>query len=342
MIRLIQRNLIIPRGDTGSFSIPVLGQKNTGDVAVFTIFNSLTRTKIFQKEIAAEGDTINIAFSHNETVNLTPGRYLWDIKFYKNPQYADGVLINGDEVDSYYAGYSLPTCEIRPTGDHLLVSDDAPTTTLNSQALNTLNAILSEVNTARNDAATAAQNAASQAEAAATSVGASRELINQAEEMIENATAIMADTEFIIDGCDLQAEMTTGFDLVNKWTFNKNTMHMTSEPVGNSNGRSPFLPVDISNFPNGAEINVRSMMQSTNGIYFTDDDYNVIEYYNSEKLPPENTGINNDAVYYKVAKPAGATKVFFYVHVRNINGTHAQQYTPADFTVYYKVEGLTT
>ena len=42
MIRLIKRRLIIPRGDTGSFSIPTQGLVREGDLAVFGIFDTLT------------------------------------------------------------------------------------------------------------------------------------------------------------------------------------------------------------------------------------------------------------------------------------------------------------
>lgn len=135
MIRMVQRRLIIPRGDTGSFSIPYLKHINQGDVAVFTIFDVMTHTKLFQKVVAAEGDVLNIAFSHNETVNLQPGKYLWDIKIYTNPQFVDDELVNGEEIDSYYAGFSLPECEIRETGDSLLVSPKAPTAKLDANAL---------------------------------------------------------------------------------------------------------------------------------------------------------------------------------------------------------------
>jgi len=85
MVRMIQRRLIIPRGDTGSFSIPCLKPINEGDVAVFTIFDPKTHTKFPSKIANIEGDKLNIAFSHNDTVNLKPGKYLWDIKIYTNP-----------------------------------------------------------------------------------------------------------------------------------------------------------------------------------------------------------------------------------------------------------------
>lgn len=133
MIRLIQRRLIIPRGDTGSFNIPLLSGTNINDVAVFTIIDPLVRKKIFEKIIKIESDTLSIALSHDETVGLKPGKYLWDIKIYKDPQYLDDELINGSEVNSYYAGFSLPTCEIKETGDTFLYANDSETSLAKSQ-----------------------------------------------------------------------------------------------------------------------------------------------------------------------------------------------------------------
>lgn len=169
MIRMIQRRLIIPRGDTGSFSIPYLKAINPGDVAVFTIFDIKTKTKLYQKLIAAEGDILNIAFTHGDTVNLKPGKYLWDIKFYTNPQIIDDELVNGDEVDSYYAGFSLPECEIRETGDTLLTSDDAPTSTISPESLNIINAAINEILNTKRVTVEAAEIAGLKADAAAES-----------------------------------------------------------------------------------------------------------------------------------------------------------------------------
>ena len=144
MIRLIQRRLIIPRGDTGTFTIPVVASKNTGDVAVFTIFSEMTKKKIYEKIVAIDSDTITVEFAHGDTVNLPVGKYVWDIKFYKNPVFLDDVLVNGDEIDSYYAAFTLPVCEIRQTGDTLLTADDAPTATIAPEYLNIVNAAISE------------------------------------------------------------------------------------------------------------------------------------------------------------------------------------------------------
>ena len=138
MIRMVQRKLIIPRGDTGTFSIPVLPSTNIENVAVFTIFNLLDKTKIFQKIVQPSGKEIVIDFTHGDTVNLPVGNYVWDIKFYQNPIIVDNELIDGEEVNSYYAAFSLPACEIRQTGDNLLISDESPTATLSPDSINLL------------------------------------------------------------------------------------------------------------------------------------------------------------------------------------------------------------
>lgn len=117
MIRMIQRHLIIPRGDTGSFTIPALVTPDVNDAVVFSIFDPLTRKKIFQKRLTDIEQTINIAFDHSETINLQPGKYVWDIRYYKNPVIEDDEIVDADEINSYYAGFSLPVCEIRETAE---------------------------------------------------------------------------------------------------------------------------------------------------------------------------------------------------------------------------------
>ena len=121
MIRLIQRRLIIPRGDTGSFSIPINNEITNDAVAVFSIFDPMTRKTVFFKNIALNDETksLTVSLTHEDT-NLEPKKYLWDIKIYTNPVYEDDEIefekreiINGDEINSYYAAFSLPICEIR-------------------------------------------------------------------------------------------------------------------------------------------------------------------------------------------------------------------------------------
>ena len=129
--------MIIPRGDTGAFSIPALPSLQEGNnIAVFTIFSAATRKKIFEKRIASiENNSITVEFEHKDTVNLPVGRYLWDIKIYNTPEFKnggieDGDLTDGKVIDSYYSAFKLPECVITPTGDALLTADDAPHTTL--------------------------------------------------------------------------------------------------------------------------------------------------------------------------------------------------------------------
>ena len=125
MVRMIQRRLIIPRGDTGSFSIPLLASVAANDVAVFSIFDPLTRKTILEKEIKFDAnedkdEELVINFEHEDTVNLKPGRYYWDIKIYSSPVYdEDDILIGGAEINSYYAAFSLPVCEIKEVAENV-------------------------------------------------------------------------------------------------------------------------------------------------------------------------------------------------------------------------------
>ena len=121
MIRLIQRRLIIPRGDTGSFTIPIQGTVENGDIAVFSIFDPMTHITVLEKEIPLTGaETLTVPFVHSDTVKLTPKKYVWDIKIYKNPQRdEESLLIGGDEIKSYYAAFSLPVCEIKEVAQNV-------------------------------------------------------------------------------------------------------------------------------------------------------------------------------------------------------------------------------
>lgn len=120
MIRLIQRKLIIPQGDTGTFTIPTQGSVSEGDVAIFSIYDTLTHTTVLEKEINATQETLTFNFTTEDTLKIEPdekevgGRYRWDITIQRNPLYDDdNNLIHYDSVDSYYAAFGLPVCVIK-------------------------------------------------------------------------------------------------------------------------------------------------------------------------------------------------------------------------------------
>lgn len=112
MIRLIKQRLIIPKGDTGSFSIPALEnvpKENT--IAIFSIFNN--DEVIYSQTQIVDQDTVTFTLEHEDTVGLKLGVYSWDIKVYVNPRYNENnLLIDGDQVHSYYTGFKTPECEI--------------------------------------------------------------------------------------------------------------------------------------------------------------------------------------------------------------------------------------
>ena len=109
MIRLIQRRLIIPQGDTGTFTIPTQGPVSQGDKAILAIYDNLTHETVLEKEIDATNDTLTFTFESEDTLNIEPDnrgrRYSWDIT----------LIRNGEEqtIDSYYAAFGLPLCVIK-------------------------------------------------------------------------------------------------------------------------------------------------------------------------------------------------------------------------------------
>ena len=117
MIRLIQRRLIIPQGDTGTFTIPTQGTVSSGDVAIFSIYDKLTHKTILEKEIEATPETLTFNFETEDTLGIEPddrgNRYSWDITLKRGPKYENNEVIGYDDIDSYYAAFSLPPCVIK-------------------------------------------------------------------------------------------------------------------------------------------------------------------------------------------------------------------------------------
>ena len=114
MIRIIGTRLLVPRGDTGFFTLPTRGLESEGDVAVFSVKDPLTRTTIIEKIIDASQPFLVIELEHEDTANLEAGNYNWDLKIYRRPEYdEDGILIDAMEIDSYYSAFKQPLLIIK-------------------------------------------------------------------------------------------------------------------------------------------------------------------------------------------------------------------------------------
>ena len=117
MIRLIQRRLIIPQGDTGTFTIPLQGTLSTGEKALISIYDNLTRTIMLEREMEVGEDTLSYTFKTEDTINIEPddrgNRYNWDITLLREPQTDANNQTYYANVDSYYAAFSLPPCVIK-------------------------------------------------------------------------------------------------------------------------------------------------------------------------------------------------------------------------------------
>ena len=298
MIRLIQRRLIIPRGDTGSFTVPLIAAANSGDAAVFTIFSLATHKKIFTKVVTIEEDPITINFSHGETVNLPVGRYVWDIKYYRNPVIENEVLINGDEITSYYAAFELPICEIRETGDVLLTADNAPTSLVAPEYLNIIDAAISHVNASKTAAETAATSAQAAAETAEQALDDFKNLSVTAEtlESGQDATATYNfDTGILTLGIP-RGQVGNGVSSVllnNDYTLTLNFTDGTSTTVGpirGEKGETGEIPTEWKDELDSVAADVENLatVASTGS-------YNDLS--NKPTIPTKVSDLTNDAGY---------------------------------------------
>ena len=109
MIRMVGTRIIIPKGDTGSFHLTNRGENSENTVAVFSVKDPLTKKTVIEKIIDVSERNIKIEIESKDTKGLPAGKYFWDLKLYKNPEYdEDGVLIDALEIDSYYSAFKSP------------------------------------------------------------------------------------------------------------------------------------------------------------------------------------------------------------------------------------------
>lgn len=116
MIRVVQRRLIIPCGDTGTFTLPLLPGTEQGDVAVFSIYDTLTKEVLLQKEKEITEQDLTFEFVRADTIDIVPSddRYVWDVRIYHEPIYNEnGIPYDGTSINSYYSAFELPLCQIR-------------------------------------------------------------------------------------------------------------------------------------------------------------------------------------------------------------------------------------
>ena len=101
MIRLVGTRLTLPKGDTGFFMLPIRGQVDKGDIAVFSVKDPLTRTTVVEKYLNAFGTHLLIHIEHEDTMNLAAGKYFWDVKIYRSPIFDEDSL---EIIGRYFGG----------------------------------------------------------------------------------------------------------------------------------------------------------------------------------------------------------------------------------------------
>lgn len=121
MLRIIGSRVMLPKGDTGSFRMPIKQELiDESTVVVFSVFDKLTRKTILEKQFGVEEDGFcYISINHDDTKDLQVGKYFWDLKIYYMPVYdEDGILIDAMQIDSIYSTHHMATFLITEVGKH--------------------------------------------------------------------------------------------------------------------------------------------------------------------------------------------------------------------------------
>lgn len=118
MLRVLGNKVILPARDTGIFALPLYKSfRNTNSIAIFSIYDPLFRKTIFEKQAVLMDDKVVVDLTSDDTKDLEPGDYKWDVKLYYMPRYNDyGELIGAGQIDSYYSAYRLPSFIIKEVG----------------------------------------------------------------------------------------------------------------------------------------------------------------------------------------------------------------------------------
>ena len=117
MIRLIGTRIIIPKGDTGVFTLQ--RKENNSELVRFFVQDPLTKKYVIEKDCSIVEDQIFIEINHEDTKDLRAGKYFWDIKDYYMPVYdEDGILIDAQEINSYYSAFKHPVFVIKEIAEN--------------------------------------------------------------------------------------------------------------------------------------------------------------------------------------------------------------------------------
>lgn len=107
MVRIIGTRIIIPKGDTGSFSLP--RQETNTNYAKFIVQDPLTLENVIEKEITLVDNYFVVDLTSEDTRELPAKKYFWDIKSYYEPSFdEDGILVDALEIHSYYSAFKHP------------------------------------------------------------------------------------------------------------------------------------------------------------------------------------------------------------------------------------------
>ena len=105
------KSIIIPRGDTGVFTVSITGEIQPDAVPIFAVSNSFGHTYIAKQCDISDG-VVTVALDNADTKNISGGEYNWDIRLVtrRNADNNDDIYASNDivAIDSIFSANGLP------------------------------------------------------------------------------------------------------------------------------------------------------------------------------------------------------------------------------------------
>lgn len=117
----VARKIELPSGDTMTIRVNV---KNDGyDAVIFSIFNKKEGLDLLRLAAPIQDGQAVIRVSNQDTRDLEPGKYKWQLRFVSDPEYDDaGNIIANDDADDVVSMFGS---EALPLPDFILRRDGA-------------------------------------------------------------------------------------------------------------------------------------------------------------------------------------------------------------------------
>lgn len=122
MLKFEGTTILLPAGDTAILAIQFKGATlGEGDKAIFAILTRDGNNTLLTKTMDISDDVALQKFESEDTQNIHPGDYRWELRVVINPIMENGEIVGGDQIHTPFAfnaccGNGFPIIRIQKVG----------------------------------------------------------------------------------------------------------------------------------------------------------------------------------------------------------------------------------